>query len=241
MVKAVVVQLVLITVGCFASSCVAQTCHPPLPTPDPTASTALDIAIRALSDHVSGALNLTDNEIVAQVTIFSEDAALLPTSLDLILSSLDLIDDYEEIFGPLFIGSNSVGGFSRTPLQGDGKELERAILIVQQGILDEIYHGSLWSNENPKENPEESIIEPCASVLRGRKWLTSAYFPGAADPPVDNTIVHLVQTNVTMAPTWGNSVAFSEWLSIRPLDGKVRDCASHGRISCFISYSHTLT
>lgn len=229
----IVLALFLSGHACWSPFVVRATC-PPEPfdaarDPDNEAleSDLLD-AIEALRAQVNGTANLTDTQIDAEREKFSNNMARLTSSLVTINAALDLVDDYESYRGPLFINDDSKDGFSRIFLNEDDKDLERAILAVQQGILDEIYHGSLWHKthrSDPVDRTSYPIISDCADVLRGRKWLTSTYFPGAADLPVNQDMIYSVEVNITFAPRWGRRVAFAEssdsafFRRIRPLGG----------------------
>lgn len=184
-------------------------------------STDLQAAMNALAAHISGTTVLSQESLAQQRTLFQNNAIRLPTNLSLMQSALSLVDAYESRIGPLFVSGPSVGGFERnTPASPDGKELERAMITVQQGILDHIFQGSQWVNEDVIPNPLPSLVDACAApLLRSRKWLTAKYFPGMIDPPVDESVVHTVMVNATKTPYWGKVVSFATIENIKPLDG----------------------
>lgn len=200
------------------SLALAQTC--PLPydaanrDPDGLASEPdLSAAIATLRDHIAGSSTLDAIGLDAAKNAFNANVARLTMEFTTMEAALDLIDEYESNFGPMFLGDSSVGGFSLHALTDDGHELKRAVIAVQQGVLDEIYHGSVWSNNGRSsgtvDRPNAPLVKDCAALLEGRKWHTSRYLPGAVDPPADTTVVHDVSANITFAPAWGRPVAFT--------------------------------
>jgi len=145
-----------------------------------SAERELSDAMVALLDHISVSAPLSDSQLIVVKDQFSSRADLLATRQRLVEEALDLVDAYESsASGPLFVAT---GDFARDSTTSDGKELARTMLQVQQHILDQVYQGSLWTNEAPLVNPADPIIGPCQSVLAGRKWLTSNYFPGGCGP-----------------------------------------------------------
>ena len=78
---------------------------------------------------------------------------------------------------------------------GDGNGINRAMLAVQQAIIDKVYAGGLLS--------------PCsAPVFKGRGWLTAKHVPGDAPPPSDDTVVHTVKIQADVPRYWGRKVSF---------------------------------
>lgn len=170
-------------------------------------------SLTRLSDHVNGVNTLTTEEIKETMTDFKEEDSLLDTQMNIMEAALNLIDDYESTFGPLFLNSKTTGGFPRDG--NDDLELERAILQVQQSILDDIYRGTLPTTAN-QEHTHPSVISTCSSFLDGRRWKTADYFPGYVDPPTDDSIVHNIIINATMEKRWGRPVCFDSDHHIRP-------------------------
>ena len=94
--------------------------------------------------------------------------------------ALDLVDTYEDkAGGGLFLNAKSSGGFGRTEAN-DGKATERAMLVIQQAILDNIYSGTLsYTNDvtgNPPAKGAGELVTACGSFLAGRRWKTANYF-----------------------------------------------------------------
>ena len=96
------------------------------------------------------------------------------------------------IAGPLFVKQ---GSFPRTG-DNDGHELERAMLQVQQAIMDHVYRADI-------------LAECSKAVFAGRGWRTSAYYPGAAAPPADARVVHSVVVKANLPKVWGKPVGFA--------------------------------
>ena len=103
-------------------------------------------------------------------------------------------------YGPLFSG----GSFARATA-ADGHGVDRAMLAVQQTVLDYVYNAP-------------GVLTPGSrTVFEGRGWLTSAHYPGAcAAPPSDATTVHSVQIKASQRASWGVPVAFAKDASRRP-------------------------
>jgi hypothetical protein len=86
---------------------------------------------------------------------------------------------------------------------------------VQQAILDQVYHGSLYEF-TMEDKPFEAVVGDCQVELGGRKWLTSQFFPGDVAPPSDKTVDHTVDINATMPTFWGKKVTYCDKQVIRP-------------------------
>lgn len=149
---------------------------------------------------MSSEATLSEEELQAAATTVVAHAKLLNTKTSLVGAALDLIDAYEAgDYGPLFSG----GSFARAAA-ADGHGVDRAMLAVQQAVLDDVYSAP-------------GVLTPGSrSVFEGRSWLTSAYYPGAAAPPSDVTTVHSVQIKAVQHAPWGVPVAFAKDASRRP-------------------------
>jgi len=167
-------------------------------------------SITSLKSHVDGTSTLTKAQVRQTKAKFEENSKLLDHDFDAMDSAFDLVDAYESQNGALFINSKTQGGFPRTN-NGDQYELERAILAVQQGILDEVYEGTSESIDI-----HNSIVENCENYLRGRYWQTARFFPGFVDLPNNPNVVYTAKVEATMNEFWGNKVCFAEDPLIRP-------------------------
>merc|ERR1711959_503868 len=116
-----------------------------------------------------GTKEIAADQWPAQLSEFTKSADLLHADKAIMEAALNLVDVYEQAQGPLFMNSRTRMGFKRSA-SGDGKEMERAMLVVQQTILDHVFGNS-------------ATVAACASVLEGRKWRTASFFPGDVAAP----------------------------------------------------------
>jgi hypothetical protein len=163
--------------------------------------TKLSQAMDKLAAHVDGSKVLTNSELAGQSGTFEEFAPLLKRTPALVRKAFDLVDTFESSAGgPLFVGAHSP--FTRVG-DDDGHELERAMLQVQQAIIDDVYNAGV-------------LAECSRAVFVGRGWRTADYYPGAAPPPADATVVHSVVVKATVPEVWGKPVAFARDHAQRP-------------------------
>jgi len=171
-------------------------------------------AIALLSDYVNSVVSYTGDDIRTVLAAFKKHSPLLDTSRDCLFGALDLVDDYEEVHGALFLSVNTIDGFSRNGDDADGLALDRAMLAVQQTVLDEVYQGTI-PEMNYQERIHKPIIADCARLLNGRYWKTAHFFPGYTEPPSDSTVVYSVPIGATMPTYWGAKVCFADEPLIR--------------------------
>lgn len=85
----------------------------------------------------------------------------------------------------------------------DGRDTERAVLAVQQALIDSVYNGG--------------GVAPCSvHLLRGRAWQTADYYPGATPPPTDLSVVHTLVIDTAHPAPWGRRVAFRDYEARKP-------------------------
>ena len=161
---------------------------------------ALTNAINALDKHVRGSQTLSASDLATQSSKIDEFAKLIKRTPALIQSMFDLVDTYESSDkGPLFVGGTR-GPFARTsPSAIDGHELERAMLQVQQSIMDEVYNAG--------------VLRACSrTIFANRGWKTASYYPGAAPMESkdddDDAVVHSVVIKAHFPKTWGRALGF---------------------------------
>lgn len=157
-------------------------------------------AMSALNDHISETSTLDTDQLKEQSAIIEENIALIGETSESISAALDLTAQYESKAGPLFMNDATRGGFRRKP--AGGLELDRAILAVQQGLMDYAFTPENLENFNP--------------ILDGAAFKTSAYFPGAVDAPTDSSVVHDVRINASQPACWGIPVMDNETPARRP-------------------------
>ena len=86
---------------------------------------------------------------------------------------------------------------------GDGKGINRAMLAVQQAIMDKVYGAG--------------VVSSCsASLFKGRGWLTAKHVPGDTPLPSDDTVVHTVKIQANVPEYWGNKVSFATLPARKP-------------------------
>ena len=81
----------------------------------------------------------------------------------------------------------------------DGRDTNRAMLIVQQSLIDEVY-GAQCSLE----------------LFEGRAWQTAKWVPGDVAPPDDPAILHTVQLDGEHPRIWGHPVVYGTQDAKRP-------------------------
>lgn len=162
------------------------------------------ISLSGISNAIAELTNLADGSKVipadawpAMLSEFTKYADLLSADKTVMEAALNLVDVYEQTHGPLFMNSKTRGGFKRTVTTSDGKEMERAMLVIQQTILDNIYGSS-------------GATTACSSVLNGRKWQTATFFPGGVSPPTDTSTSYSVAIKATHRQYWGRKVLLAD-------------------------------
>jgi hypothetical protein len=156
--------------------------------------------LRALTDHVTGAAPLGEERVREHGKAIREGIEGIGASAEVVEAAIELVRSYDANVGPLFINDATSGGIPRKP-EG-GLELHRALLAVQQGLIDHAY------------TPEN--LERFGEILDGAAFGTSAYFPGAVPEEADPDATHQVQINASHPPAWGIPVMYREDPARRP-------------------------
>jgi len=162
----------------------------------------LSAVLGTLKKHLTGEVPLTEGQIKDAATTFLQNAAYLNTSEIIIQEVFDLVDTYDSVRGALFISEDTKSGFVRTATTEDGLEIARAMIIIQQAILDYVYSAS--------------SVETFKTLLEGRAFRSAAYFPGAAVAPSDPTPQYEVPVNCTLPAYWGKPVFYATDAQRRP-------------------------
>lgn len=144
-------------------------------------------ALQNLKAHIKGTNLLDAKELENHHAIVSNQISLFETDQKVIAAAFDLVDTFETIKGALFTTSNTYDGMPRTP--AGGLELERAMLTIQQGLIDKSY-----SIENISSFPK---------VFEDKGFRTASYFPGAVEPPSDPAVTEVSIINASHVPVWG--------------------------------------
>lgn len=169
---------------------------------EPPAATELSSAMRQVADHIAGTASLGAEEIRAQWTVIERNIGQIGQTGELIGEALALVERYETTVGPLFMNASTRGGFPRDPAAGAGLELDRALFVVQQGLLDHAY--------------TPGNLARFRGILDNRSFRTSSYFPGAMAAPADPTEVHSARVNASQPRCWGIPVMYTEDPARRP-------------------------
>jgi len=171
-------------------------------TGDPQSISRLSWAIQSLLNHLNNNNPLTPTQINSVADTIQEHIFVIGDTLSLVLEAFELIDYYEANRGPMFLNTDTQGGFPNEFGASDGYEEARAVFKVQQGILDYIY------------TPGHVIRY--LEVLEGRKFKTADFFPGVCPDPEDPSTTYSVRINGSMPTEYGKRTAWSSTPARRP-------------------------
>ncbi|MHC4743000.1 MAG: M60 family metallopeptidase, partial [Planctomycetota bacterium] len=162
----------------------------------------LSDAMSDLTDHINGTTPLTGPQLEARTATIEANKSFMDDNTAIMTEAFDLSNLYETVVGPLFINAETSGGFPREQGGSDGYELERAIFLVQQTIIDVIY--------------TPANCQTYQAFLDGRKFETADFFPGACAPPGDPQVSYNVNINGSNATMWGKPVCYGPIPARRP-------------------------
>ena len=139
-------------------------------------------ALIALLNHINSNNTLTETELLAIRDVFLAQPQCLQNEEFIVLAK-SVIEEYDSLVGPLFSTPNTVNGFSKDPVAAPGLGMERAMVALQQVILDFVMTPEVYA-----EYPEH---------IDGWIFNTSYTFPGYVDPPSDPSVSHsmLIRAN----------------------------------------------
>ncbi len=139
-------------------------------------------ALIALLNHINSNNTLTETELLAIRDVFLAQPQCLQNEEFIVLAK-SVIEEYDSLVGPLFSTPNTVNGFSKDPVAAPGLGMERAMVALQQVILDFVMTPEVYA-----EYPEH---------IDGWIFNTSHTFPGYVDPPSDPSVSHsmLIRAN----------------------------------------------
>jgi len=140
------------------------------PRGEPTGTVALGTVLINLMGHLDGSEALTVGEIDAALSVIQMTGSELGGSSSLIEQAFQLIDLYDDEYGPLFLNEATEGGVPRTR-GSDDSIIHYAVIAVQQMILDHAY--------------ADNNTARFRSSLEDRAFTTSSYFPGAVNQPAE--------------------------------------------------------
>lgn len=158
---------------------------------------ACDMVLMALNDfseHITGNVTLTTNELTQVRNIFVQFPECFGLQESTILLCKNIVDEYDARIGVLFTTPNTVNGFSKNVTNAPGLELERAMLALQQGIFEGVF------------TPEVYAVYP--QHLDGWKFKSCSVFPGDVDSPADPNVSHPVWIRANFADPDGMNPYF---------------------------------
>ena len=151
-------------------------------------------ALIDLQNHINSNNILTESELLEIRDILLTQSQCLPNE-NIILLAKSVIEDYDNIIGPLFSTPSTVNGFSKDPFIAPGLGLERAMVALQQGLLDFVM------------TPEVYAAYP--EHIDGWQYNTSYTFPGYVEPPADPSVSHSVLIRANFADPDGTNPYFN--------------------------------
>ena len=152
--------------------------------------------------HVDGSTILSAGAINAQATIAADHIEAIGTDLQVMSAAFELVDAFESNAGPLFMSGPTAVGRSFPRAATGGLELERALFVIQQGLLDHAY--------SPRN------VTNSTSAFDGIAYQTADYFPGEVTATIDPNEVHAALVDASQPEVWGNPVAYAELHARRP-------------------------
>lgn len=163
---------------------------------------SLDEALEQLKDHITGVIQLSAQELNTISDSIQLNIFAVADTGSILLKALDIIDRYESLHGPIFLNPSTQGGFSNDFDALDGKELARAVFVLQQGVFDHVY-----TSVN---------VTKYRTQLTNRKYKTADYFPGICPTPTDSATTYTVKINASLPTEYGTGTAFSDSPARRP-------------------------
>ena len=164
--------------------------------------TNLITQIQKIKAHIVGTKSLTPVQINLISDTIQQNIFVIADSSLVVLEAFDLINTYETQEGAFFMNQKTNGGFPNDFGANDGFELERAVFIVQQAIMDYVYI--------PKN------ILKYKAILNNKRFKTADHFPGVCAAPSNTTQVFTAKINASLPAQYGTGTAFSSTPARRP-------------------------
>jgi len=179
---------------------------------EPTTTSKYDLldTIAALKSHVDGTSFLTKPEILSELDKLLHNVIHLK-DCNCLNTALDLVETYEDLHGALFINSETEGGFERDWDTDDELYLERAMISIQQTIIDSVYRLIL-----PYNSLAGGLLGNCATELHGRYWKTANFFPGYVALTNDPTMEYSIDIDATEPIEWGLEKCYGQDAAVKP-------------------------
>lgn len=161
---------------------------------------ALERALEQLQLHLEGKSVLAHEGLAAIARTIEENGGRIAENVETLRQAFGVVDTYESMHGPLFMNEATRNGFRRNAAKG--AEIDLALFALQQAIIDNAY------------TPES--LEKYQSLLDGKAFRTSEYFPGPVKSKPDPNKVYRVKINASQPAPWGSPVMFDEDPARRP-------------------------
>ena len=146
-----------------------------------------------LQNHINGIATLTQPQLLSIRDVFQVQPICLRDQENILLAK-SVIEDYDSQVGPLFSTPNTVNGFSKDPVAAPGLGLQRAMVALQQAVLDAIMTPEIYA-----AYPEH---------IDGWVFNSSYTFPGYVDPPTDPSVNNSVLIRANFADPDGSNPYF---------------------------------
>lgn len=146
-----------------------------------------------LQNHINGIATLTQPQLLSIRDVFQVQPICLRDQENILLAK-SVIEDYDSQVGPLFSTPNTVNGFSKDPVAAPGLGLQRAMVALQQAVLDAIMTPEIYA-----AYPEH---------IDGWVFNSSYTFPGYVDPPTNPSVNNSVLIRANFADPDGSNPYF---------------------------------
>jgi Peptidase M60, enhancin and enhancin-like/N-terminal domain of M60-like peptidases/Secretion system C-terminal sorting domain len=163
---------------------------------------SLEAAFQQLKGQITGVLQLSGQQLNNLSDSIQQNIFSVADTGSMVAMALDIIDCYETLKGPIFFNASTQNGFPNNFDALDGKELARAVFVVQQGVFDHVY------------TPVN--ISKYIDLLANRKFKTADYFPGICPNPIDSSTTYTAKIKASLPPEYGKGTAFSDAPARRP-------------------------
>ncbi len=148
-----------------------------------------------LDQHLNGSILLSGEELLQIQNVFDQFPSCLAESEDMIELAKSVIDNFDEIVGPLFTTPNTQNGFSKNPDNAPGLELERAILALEQGVFDEVFTSEIYA--------------AYPNIIQTWVFQSCNSFPGYMAPPMDSLNAFTIPIRANFADPAGMNPYFN--------------------------------
>ncbi len=163
-------------------------------------ATALTAALTALEDHITGVAPLSGSQIEAHKLTIDANKNRFDDSSAIITVCFGLVETYDNVIGPMFVSGSSVQSFSRSSTSNT--DINWAVYNVMQYIIDYSF--------------TTGTIASYPTLIDGFKFGSSAFFPGAVNPPADPDATYTVTVDGSYLNTFGHDVMHQERAARKP-------------------------